>query len=72
MTTFRNFIASHFNLEMPSGNIPGTWFAENGLPMVVSCTCCGMTMVAPSAFVDDDGSIYCGDCSGYDYEDEDE
>jgi hypothetical protein len=33
------------------------------LPMVVSCTCCGMTMALPSAMVDDDGTIYCSSCA---------
>lgn len=64
MTTFRNFIAANFGLEMPKGDIPGTWFSENGLPMVVACTCCGMTMAAPSAWIDMDGSCYCGSCIG--------
>lgn len=64
MTTFRNFIAANFGLEMPSGNIPGSWFSENGLPMIVACTCCGMTMAAPSAWVDHNGYTYCGTCAG--------
>lgn len=64
MTTFRNYILANFGLEMPKGNIPGNWFSENGLPMIVACACCGMTMAAPSAWIDEDGSCYCGGCAG--------
>ena len=64
MTTFRNFIASRYKLEMPSGDIPGTWFAENGLPMIVACTCCGTTMASPWCWVDNNGNCYCGSCAG--------
>ena len=51
MTTFRNYILANFGLEMPGPQIPGSWFAENGLPMIVNCTCCGMTMSSPSAWI---------------------
>lgn len=64
MKTFRNFIKDEFGIEMPRGNISGKWFSENGLPMIVACTCCGMTMAAPSAWVDDDGQCFCGGCAG--------
>ena len=72
MITFRNYILQNFGIEMPSGDIHGNWFAENGLPMIVACTCCGSTMMAPSAWIDSDGSCYCSDCAGAeeDYEPE--
>jgi hypothetical protein len=38
-------------------------FAKLGLPMIVSCQGCEMTMSFPSCYVAPDGSIYCGDCS---------
>lgn len=66
MKTFRNYIRDEFDIEMPENIIPGTWFSEHGLPMVVACTCCGMTMSSPSAMIDDDGSCYCGGCAGED------
>lgn len=47
---------------MPKGEISGAWFAEQGLPMIVECTYCGMTMALPSALVDDDGNCYCHGC----------
>ena len=64
MRTFRKFIKDEFNIDMPHGNVPGTWFAENGLVMIVACTCCGMTMASPSALIDDDGHCYCSSCAG--------
>ena len=48
--------------RVPSEIINGTWFAERGLPMVVSCTKCGTTMALPNAYVDDDGHTYCSYC----------
>jgi len=64
MTTFRNYILANFGLEMPSPEIPVLWFAENGLPIIVSCTCCGMTMFSHSAWIDRDGQCYCSGCAG--------
>ena len=64
INSFRNFILANYGLEVPRGNIPGSWFAENGLPMIVRCTCCDMTMAAPFCWVDEDGYTYCGGCVG--------
>ena len=64
MKTFRNYILSEFGIEMPKGEINGSWFVENGLPMVVACTCCGMTMSSPSAWIDRNGQCFCGGCIG--------
>ena len=67
LTSVRNYLIQKMDIEMPHGNIPGTWFSDNGLPMIVSCTCCGMTMALPSGWVDyDTGEIYCGGCAGED------
>jgi len=66
MKTFRNFVKDEYSLEMPHGSIPGNWFSENGFPMIVACTCCGTTMMAPSALIDDDGQCYCSSCAGED------
>lgn len=62
MLTFKDYIDKHYNIKMPSGEIPGSWFSKHGLPMVVACTCCQMTMASPSALVDEDGSVYCSTC----------
>ena len=63
MTTFSKFIANRYGIEMPSGDIPGSWFVENGLPMIVACSCCGTTMASPWSLVDEDGNCYCGSCA---------
>lgn len=52
-------------IEVPDGEVSGTWFAEHHLPMVVRCTDCGMTMVLFSAMIDDEGLLYCKDCAPY-------
>ena len=62
MKTIRNFLAEN-DITMPEGTINGAWFAEHDLPMIVSCTCCGMTMALPSAYVDEDGYTYCSGCA---------
>lgn len=63
MKSFEQFILDQYGIKMPKGSISGEWFAENGLPMVVSCRCCEMLMASPSAWVDDDGYIYCDNCA---------
>lgn len=39
------------------------WLKERDLPMIVSCTCCGGTMIIFNAFVDDEDYIYCPSCA---------
>ena len=62
MRTAEQYISEEMGIEMPKGEIPGSWFEENDLPMIVQCTCCGMTMALPSAMVSDEGEIFCSDC----------
>lgn len=64
MKTAEQYLKEKMNIEMPKGEINSKWFADNGLPMVVSCTCCGSTMALPSAMVDEDGQVYCSQCAG--------
>ena len=64
MKTAENYIRENLGIDYPkSGSINGSWFAENGLPMIVECTCCRMTMALPSAMVDENGHIYCSSCA---------
>ena len=63
MRTAKRYIFEEMGVEMPKGEINGSWFSENGLPMVVKCSCCGMTMALPSAMVDNDGHCFCSSCS---------
>jgi hypothetical protein len=63
MRTFEQYIKDEFDIEMPKGDISDAWFAENGLPMIVACSCCEMTMASPSALVDDEGHCFCRICA---------
>jgi hypothetical protein len=64
LRTAEKYILEEMGIEMPKGQINGEWFAENDLPMVVSCTCCGSTMILPSALIDEEGHCYCSSCAG--------
>lgn len=65
MKTFRNYMKD-LGIDVPHDNIPGDWFSKTGIPMIVACTCCGMTMAAPSALIDNNGQCYCSGCAGED------
>lgn len=67
MTNYKNFKnwAKENGIKLPeTTTINGQWFVDNGLPMIVECTCCGSTMALPSAYLDKDNRIYCGSCIG--------
>ena len=55
MKKFEEYVKEEMGIEMPKGNIPGSWFFENHIPMVVRCSYCDMTMASPSAWIDDEG-----------------
>ena len=40
------------------------WCKEEGVPMIVSCTCCESTMIVFNAFVDEEDHVYCPSCAG--------
>ena len=42
--------------------ISGSVFSQLGLPMIVACTGCGMTMALSSCFIDEDSQVWCADC----------
>lgn len=63
MRTAETYIFEEMGVEMPRGEIPGAWFAEHALPMIVSCTNCGATMALPSAMINDDGACFCPNCA---------
>ena len=67
LRTAEKYIWEEMGVEMPKGEIPGSWFAENDLPMIVECTECGMTMALPSALVSPDGHCYCHSCVDEDF-----
>ena len=65
MANYKNFKswAKEHSLKFPeTDTVNGQWFADNDLPMIVHCTCCGSTMALPSAYLDEDDYIYCGSC----------
>lgn len=64
MKAFERWLKDEYGIEMPHGTVNSSWFFENGLPMIVECTCCGSTMVLPSAMIDDEGLTYCRSCAG--------
>lgn len=63
MKTFNQWLKDNRGIEMPKGDVDAGWFAEQGLPMVVECTNCKMTMALPNAYIDDDGHTYCSCCA---------
>lgn len=63
MRTAKTWIFEELGIEMPKGNISASWFAENGLPMIVECACCKMTMALPYAMIDDEGTVFCSSCA---------
>lgn len=63
MKTFARYIKDEFEIDYPAGDVNGSWFAENGLPMIVECCCCGMSMASPNAMIDHDGKCYCSGCA---------
>ena len=70
MKTFKDYVEKRFNVKMPEGNIPGNWFTENNLPMVVKCSCCEMSMASPCAWIDNDGYVFCTECAGVNEDEE--
>lgn len=64
LRTAETYIFEEMGVEMPKGEIKGSWFAENHLPMIVRCDCCLTSMALPSAMIADDGTIYCSSCAG--------
>ena len=62
MKTFEQWLKDERGIEMPQGEVPGSWFTQHNLPMIVRCTCCYSTMALPSAMVDENGFTYCPSC----------
>ena len=62
MRTFEQWLKDEKGIEMPQGEVPGSWFTQHHLPMIVQCTCCHSTMALPSAMIDENGYTYCPSC----------
>lgn len=64
MKTFKRYCEENLGIEFPKSNtISGGWFASHGLPMIVACSCCEMTMALPSAMIDEHGHCFCSNCA---------
>lgn len=67
MKTFKEWYKEVSGKEVPNAALHnGNWFMERGLPMVVSCTCCGSTLLLLGAYLDDKDYIYCPSCAEVD------
>ena len=62
METFSAYWLRVHKEKLPN-EIPGTWFSQRDLPIIVQCRCCDMTMALPCALIDDDGYVYCSSCA---------
>lgn len=63
MKTAERYLSEDLGLDYPKTPVvSGKWFSDNGLPMIVSCTCCGMTMALPNAYINNEGECFCSSC----------
>lgn len=63
MLNFKEWANKEIGEEVPKHNI-GDYIICHGLPMVVSCTCCGSTIALPSAWINENDEIFCSACAG--------
>ena len=64
--TAERYLKEEYDIEFPEGReIPGSWFKEHHLPMIVECAACGASMTLPSAYIDREGYTYCPSCAGH-------
>ena len=65
MKKFKDWYKEASGKEFPNAATHnGNWFMEQGLPIVVSCSCCESTLLLPRAYLDDEDYIYCPSCAG--------
>ena len=63
MKTFKKWVRDELGLDLTDQkSLGGNWFAEHGIPMVVSCTCCHDTLNVASAVIDEDKKCFCRGC----------
>ena len=63
MKTFKKWIRDELGLDLTDQkSLGGNWFAEHGIPMIVSCTCCHDTLNVASAVIDEDEKCFCRGC----------
>ena len=60
MKTFKKWIRDELGLDLTDQkSLGGNWFAEHGIPTIVSCTCCHDTLNVASAVIDEDKNCFC-------------
>ena len=63
MKTFRKWIKEELGLDLTNQKTTsGSWFAEDGIPMIVTCTCCHDTFYVVSPVMDEDKKCFCREC----------
>ena len=63
MKTFKKWVRDELGLDLADQkSLGGNWFAERGIPMIVSCTCCHDTLNVASAVIDEDKKCFCREC----------
>ena len=63
MKTFKKWIRDELGLDLTDQkSLGGNWFAEHGIPMIVSCTCCHDMLNVASAVIDEDKNCFCREC----------
>ena len=63
MKTFCKWVREELGLDLTDQKqIGGKWFAEHGIPMIVSCTCCHDTFNVASVVIDEDKKCFCREC----------
>ena len=63
MKTFKKWIRDELGLDLTDQkSLGGNWFAEHGIPMIVSCTCCNDTLNVANAVIDEDKNCFCREC----------
>ena len=63
MKQMKQFLEENLGINVPKNEIIKVdWFEENNLPMVVSCACCGETMLLFSGAVDEEENNFCQSC----------
>lgn len=66
MKTFKEWYKDVTGIEpdYETAKVKLSWCKERKIPMIVSCTCCGTTMVVFDAYVDEENHTYCPSCAG--------
>ena len=63
MKTFKKWIQEELGLDLSDqSKVETSWFAQHGIPLVVSCTCCHDIINVAEAVIDEDKKCFCRGC----------